>query len=233
MRFSTCSAGSWKAILVLTLFVGTAMYMYNISKTTLIHKAGNYVLNCTTGEPLTMLNSPRTLSCRPRQNIANEKVEDPSAREASFQTIFKDKVWQGQTTKENPEGLTGSGRGSTLKASAQIRKTLDKLIPEIRAYLGKEKLSMLDIPCGDLTWMRLVIENRTDVDYTGMDIVPELIDSHEQHYKNVSHMNFVNGDIVTRGLDKKYDLIFTRQMTQHLTTADAITIFKRFFRQWE
>ena len=195
---------------------------------TLIDQAYDAVLNCTNGKHLARLKTPRIPSFRPGDISNTHKEEDPTAREASFRNIFKDKVWQGQQTKENPEGLTGSGRGSTLKASVRVRHTLSKLIPEIKKYLGKDKISMLDIPCGDMTWMRVVVGNRTDVDYTGMDIVPELIASHSKHYQNTPHMNFVHGDIVTRGLDRKYDLIFTRQMTQHLKTADDLRIFKHF-----
>ena len=43
-------------------------------------------------------------------------------------------------------------------------------------------LTMLDIPCGDLTWMSGFISNRTDVTYTGMDIVPDIIDHHVRVY---------------------------------------------------
>ena len=85
---------------------------------------------------------------------------------------------------------------------------------------------MLDIPCGDMTWMPLLIRNRTDIDYIGMDIVPDLIASHQEHYRDVPHMNFVQGDIVSVGLERSYDLIFTREMTQHLRDADGLKMFK-------
>ena len=88
---------------------------------------------------------------------------------------------------------------------------------------------MLDIPCGDLTWMSRFMANRTDVKYTGMDIVPHIIKHHRRKYTTkYPHMKFINQDIAATPLRHEYDIIHTRHMTQHLATEDAIKVFDNF-----
>ena len=59
-----------------------------------------------------------------------------------------------------------SGHGSTLEATKVIRQAL----PVLFARYGIN--SVLDLPCGDLNWSRLVNWPET---YIGADIVPQLI----------------------------------------------------------
>ena len=199
----------------------------NYNRTSFMYKARGSVFNCTSFNLITKLKAQRIASFPPPPS-ATRNLEESSNRVNSFKEIFQKKIWQGQKAEENPEGLTGSGMGSTLAASARARQTLNAVIPMIKAFLGKERISMLDIPCGDMTWMPLVVSKRKDVDYTGMDIVPSLIASHQNHYRHYSHMKFVHGDIVADGIDGHYDLIFTREVTQHLKNADGLRIFSHF-----
>ena len=68
---------------------------------------------------------------------------------------------------------------------------------------------------------------RTDVTYTGMDIVPDLIEHHQEHYKEYP-WKFAHIDIVEHSLKQSYDLILNRMMLQHLYYGDIFKILEQF-----
>ncbi|HYH44625.1 MAG TPA: hypothetical protein VEG34_03005 [Thermoanaerobaculia bacterium] len=67
----------------------------------------------------------------------------------------------------HPESV--SGVGSTLRETARLREALPGLIRE------EGVRSLLDIPCGDFHWMQHVALDVEDVEYTGADVVPEIV----------------------------------------------------------
>lgn len=80
--------------------------------------------------------------------------------------------------------------------------------------------------------MKHYLGNRTDVEYTGMDIVGSLIEHHNKEFTDHPSWKFKQHDIVkdpiTNGGKDKFDLIFSRQMTQHLGTEDTMQVLKHF-----
>lgn len=48
--------------------------------------------------------------------------------------------------------------------------------------------TLLDIPCGDLNWMKKV--NLSDIDYIGADIVEELIETNIDQFKERTNFKF-------------------------------------------
>jgi hypothetical protein len=128
----------------------------------------------------------------------------------------------------NGKQFGGSGPGSLMSSTVQVRKTLDIVIERTKLELGKDRIRMLDLPCGDLVWMKHYLNNRTDVDYTGMDIVGSLIAEHSKAFSDTHPWTFQQHDIVKDPLQVKYDLIFSRQMTQHLGTEDTMKVLQHF-----
>jgi len=59
-----------------------------------------------------------------------------------------------------------------VEFSIEAMAGIHTVINEIKAKLGLDRISLLDIPCGDMRWMSRFLDNREDVDYTGIDIVP-------------------------------------------------------------
>ena len=116
-----------------------------------------------------------------------------------------------------------AGGGSTLSVTALVRQTLDCVINDIKYTLKKKLLRILDVPCGDLRWMSVFLRNRTDVEYTGMDIVPDIIKRHRETYSD-KPWTFRVHDIVAEPLTASYDLVFSRDMTQHLTNGDTLRV---------
>jgi hypothetical protein len=115
-----------------------------------------------------------------------------------------------------------------MSSTIEVRKTLDVVIWHVKAELGKERIRMLDLPCGDLVWMKEYLKDRTDIEYTGMDIVGPLIEQHSNMFSDKYPWSFIQHDIVKEPLPAKFDLIFSRQMTQHLGTEDTMRVLQHF-----
>ena len=93
--------------------------------------------------------------------------------------------------------------------------------------MGVSRVRLLDIPCGDMAWMSRFLKTRDDIDYTGMDIVPELIGNHTESFKKYP-WKFLLQDIVEKPLNESYDIILCRMMLQHLYTRDVLKVLKMF-----
>lgn len=105
-----------------------------------------------------------------------------------------------------------SGLGSTLDYTENIRNTLVKLIKD------KDIKSMIDVSCGDWNWMKLIKNELCD--YTGIDIVDDIINNNIIQYEN-DKTRFYCKDFLTiiRTLDdNSVDLILCRHTCEHLPT---------------
>ena len=135
----------------------------------------------------------------------------PSVKDI-FSSIHRHNSWA------DPESV--SGRGSTLPRTAEVRRSLGTLLESVDAR------SLLDAACGDFNWMRQVgLEN---IQYTGTDVVPELITRNRQLYEN-QNRSFVLLDITSDPLPQ-VDVILCRDCFIHLSSShirEAIANFKR------
>ena len=164
------------------------------------------------------------------KSIVNSTTkESAKQREESFKNIYKKHSWgKSKVEDERVAKVQGSGTGSTLNWAQEAMATLNILINEIKLAHGKEIINILDIPCGDFVWMSRFLQGRRDVNYTGMDIVPSLIDNHKSAFKKEPYLSFIHQDIVKTPLHHGYDLILCRHMLQHLTTSDVIKVLSHF-----
>jgi SAM-dependent methyltransferase len=114
-----------------------------------------------------------------------------------------------------------SGDGSTIAATAQIRAALPNLLKEL------EVRTILDAPCGDFNWMRLLLTDTPTIErYVGMDIVPSLIERNQSAYASDT-VSFEHGDITISPLPT-VDLIINRDCLLHLSFKDALAALKNF-----
>lgn len=127
-----------------------------------------------------------------------------------FSDIFRNKEWA--------TGDTLSGPGSTLEYTIELRKELPQLLNRWNIR------QLLDAPCGDYHWMsRTGLEG---IEYTGADVVPELIALNQQKYRGVQ---FIVADICKDPLPVA-DAVLCRDCFIHLSNqqvCDAITNFKK------
>src|SRR4051812_23723440 len=77
----------------------------------------------------------------------------------TFTEIYRSNAWDGTDSV--------SGRGSDASQTARLVTELPGVLRDLRVT------SLLDIPCGDFFWMKQV--DLAGIQYTGADIVPELV----------------------------------------------------------
>lgn len=125
-----------------------------------------------------------------------------------FTGIFEDGYW-------NTTG-SASGHGSTLASTAPYRGQLVEYLRESGAR------SMLDLPCGDFTWMPAVLRE-VPLDYIGGDIVDELV---RQNRARFPDLDFRVLDITSDPLPAA-DVLHCRDCLFHLSYEDMARAFQR------
>jgi hypothetical protein len=136
-----------------------------------------------------------------------------------FERIFNRNLWGSEESV--------SGFGSTLAATENLRRRLPELIDE----LGIE--SILDVPCGDFNWMRHVLRERPQVDYTGFDIVPALVQRLQEEFGS-DRMRFLHRNVISDPLPRT-DLVVNRDFLIHMSYRDAKSVIanvKRSNSSW-
>jgi hypothetical protein len=103
-----------------------------------------------------------------------------------------------------------SGPGSDVQQTRVIASELPNLLRALNAA------SMLDLPCGDFHWMKGVDLRNTD--YTGADIVTELITINNKKYARAG-ARFQRLNLIKDKLPK-VDLILCRDCLVHFSFAD-------------
>jgi len=119
--------------------------------------------------------------------------------------------------------------GSSLDSSQETILVLSAFIDQFKHHHGVDRVRLLDVACGDMLWMSRFLKARDDIDYTGVDIVPDLINSHRKLFATQSTWKFVLTDIVLGGNElfkagSVFDLILCRQMLQHLYHGDVLRV---------
>ena len=121
-----------------------------------------------------------------------------------FENIYSNNTWNmGQNE-------TLSGLGSTLSYTTSIRKSLVEIIKQ------KNIKNMIDTSCGEWNWKKQIKHELCD--YTGIDIVKEVIDRNNTLYKN-EKINFIQHDMLSyikTKPDLSVDLIMCRHTLEHL-----------------
>jgi SAM-dependent methyltransferase len=119
----------------------------------------------------------------------NKKIQE------IFENHFVSNFWNNLESK--------SGDGSTIEITTKIRKEIPDLIKR------KNINSVLDIPCGDLNWIKTLKFEK----YTGCDISNSLVDELKIKYPE---KNFLCLDVTSDELPKS-DLIIVRDCLVHLS----------------
>lgn len=133
-----------------------------------------------------------------------EKEHTPSL-ESRFHEVFSNRLWGDEETVSGP----GSCRNS--------QPVLDSLTA-LKVIVCEHNIkSMVDIPCGDFNWMHLFLKELPELLYTGIDIVPEIIQQNQAKFPDVS---FLAQDI-TKTVPVCSDLLFSKDMLNHLCFEDV------------
>ena len=111
-----------------------------------------------------------------------------------------------------------SGCGSDLVATNEIRENLPKIFENFNIK------SVVDAPCGDWNWMRLV--NLEGIDYIGYDILEDILSENIVKYKK-DNIDFEFKDI-TNDVVRKSDLIICRDFMFHISNEKGIELLDKF-----
>ena len=175
-----------------------------------------------------------------------------SERERYFSNVYRWNVWgaaaeAGGSASSSSSSRSGAGssRTSAARAIAALETILDRY-PATR--------SLLDVPCGDLTWMPLDLLRRRGIAYVGADIVPQIVEDNRRRYAdhkgdaaaaastNIHTTDDVASttaartssppaqfrvmDVVTSPIPPTVDAIFMRDLFYHMTTHDVLRVLR-------
>jgi hypothetical protein len=142
--------------------------------------------------------------------LLRERLTDAEMTER-FQRIYKGNYWSGTESV--------SGLGSSMEQTAVLRRVLPSLLKDLGVS------TLLDAPCGDFHWMK---ELPLDVDYIGVDIVPEAIAQNHATYAGPRRTFLVRN--ITRDELPRADAIHCRDCLDHLSFEDALSALRNFQR---
>ena len=75
-----------------------------------------------------------------------------------------------------------------------------------------------------MAWMPEFLANRSDIMFTGFDIVQSNIDNHRQRFADKPQWQFSQHDVVSEEISSSFDLVLSRLTTQHLKTDDVVKV---------
>jgi hypothetical protein len=122
--------------------------------------------------------------------------------ERIFTDIHDRRVWS--------VGDSVHGWSSTLEGSREVREHLPAMW---RKYSVR---SLVDAPCGDLNWMRLIVHELES--YVGIDIVRALVEENRTRYGS-PRIQFREGNILYDALPPS-DMILCRDCLTHFSNRD-------------
>ncbi|THU39377.1 class I SAM-dependent methyltransferase [Niastella caeni] len=138
--------------------------------------------------------------------LKKKKVEE------IFSDVYKNNEWGGTP------GTFHSGEG-THNPNFLV------YVENVAAFINEHKVkSVLDIGCGDFKVMSKILE-KVDVNYTGGDVVKELIEHHQQHYAT-DKTRFISLNAIEDDLPDA-EMVTIRQVLQHLSNDQILKILSK------
>jgi len=132
--------------------------------------------------------------------------------EERFARIYSTNLWSDPDSR--------SGVGSTLDSTRVLRAELPKALRQLEARV------LLDVPCGDFTWMEHV--DLSGIEYIGGDIVPQIIQEN-QRLHSLESRRFVHVDL-TRDALPDADVLLCRDCLVHLSYANIRVVLANIAR---
>ncbi len=161
-----------------------------------------------------LLNKPRFAAFRIKAGLNRWQFGRLLARkdpEIIFCEIHSRNSWGSQESR--------SGPGSEVSATNSVRAHLPAIF---ETFLVK---SILDAPCGDFNWMKLV-DFPDHISYTGADIVRSVVDESNSRYGSPSR-KFIALNI-SRDPLPSVDLLLCRDCLFHLSYEDIFSTLNNF-----
>jgi hypothetical protein len=145
---------------------------------------------------------------RRRRTIAEQRFAERADELASlglqdrFDRIYSTNLWSDPDSR--------SGVGSTLDSTRVLRAELPIALRQLEARV------LLDVPCGDFTWMEHV--DLSGIEYIGGDIVPAIVEQNQRLFSRESR-RFMQLDLTCDVLPDA-DVLLCRDCLVHLSYAN-------------
>ena len=126
-----------------------------------------------------------------------------------FNSIYKSNYWN-KSKNFNPKFQSYSGPGSIPNS-----KQTNNLITNLEKFFINNNIKkILDAPCGDCAWIERLF--KMNIEYTGIDIVNELIVNNNKKFQNNQNINFFCEDLTEYNKFDGYDFVLLRDFFIHL-----------------
>ncbi len=126
-----------------------------------------------------------------------------------FNSIYKSNYWN-KSKKFNSKNQSFSGPGS-IPNSVQT----NNLTFELGEFFKKNNIKkILDAPCGDCAWIKEIFT--TKIEYTGIDIVEDLISENSIKFKSYKNTKFYCKDLTLNNEFDNFDFVLLRDFFIHL-----------------
>jgi hypothetical protein len=155
---------------------------------------------------------PRKKTVAERRFAEHAKELTELGLQERFERIYSTNLWS------DPESRSGVGSGldSTRVLRAELPKALHKL----------ETRVLLDVPCGDFTWMKQV--DLSGIEYIGGDIVPSIVEANQRVHASETR-RFALLDL-TRDKLPDADVLLCRDCLVHLSYANIRAVLANIAR---
>ncbi len=153
-----------------------------------------------------------------KRTIAERRFEEHAGEleklglQKRFERIYETNLWS------DPESR--SGAGSSLDSTRVLRAELPEALRELGARV------LLDVPCGDFTWMEHV--DLSGIEYIGGDIVPSIIERNRRLHASKAR-RFTELDLTRDVLPDAYVLL-CRDALVHLSYANIRAVLANVAR---
>ena len=132
-----------------------------------------------------------------------------------------------------------SPQGVDWKDQQSLNLRYEKLLQVIESKPQHATVSLLDVGCGYGGLLAYIINAKMHIDYTGIDIVPEMIQYATSKFKNSNHLathTFINQNIFRLPTDKTFDYVIcngicTQQINISIPEMDqfSYSLLKKMF----
>jgi hypothetical protein len=145
-------------------------------------------------------------------------INKTSIRKIVFFLIYKSNHWN-KSILIDKNKLLVSGPGS-IPGSIQTNNVVTNLNNFIKENNIK---NILDMPCGDFAWIQDLLRINNTLDYTGYDIVEDIILINNEKYSS-NNIRFFTKDIVNENDFDGFDLVFIRDFFIHISNEDILKV---------
>ncbi len=133
-----------------------------------------------------------------------------------FNKVYERKKWGDDI------GPFYSGSGSQPRYAQPYCEFISEIITTEAKSLTTDKLRVIDLGCGDFQVGNILTNLLADIDYTGVDVVDDLINHNNKTFAN-DRIRFQRLDITQDPLPAG-EVVLIRQVLQHLSNQDIANV---------